>query len=156
MSAVAELRRITEIGVAVRDLERATALLVDLFGGQAGEVQRVDRYGMYFRMVRVGKVDFELMEPVGEAGVIADFLSARGEGLHHVAFAVADVDDAVRSLAGKGVQFVAERPEALALDVVDFAGRVFSEELRFAFSHPKSLFGVLFEFIEYPPDYATP
>ena len=82
--------------------------------------------------------------------------AGRGWHLARHQHPVDDVDDAVRSLAGKGVQFVAERPEALALDVVDFAGRVFSEELRFAFSHPKSLFGVLFEFIEYPPDYATP
>ena len=99
---------------------------------------------------------FELMEPVGDSGVIADFLDARGEGLHHVAFAVGDVDETVRALGARGVQFVAERPEELALDVIDFAGRPFSEELRFAFSHPKSLLGVLFEFIEYPPGYATP
>lgn len=156
MSGAALLRRITEIGVAVRDLEQATALLVDLFGGEAGDVQQVERYGMRFRMVRLGKVDFELMEPVSDSGVIADFLDARGEGLHHVAFAVGDVDEAVRALGEKGVQFVAERPEEIALDVVDFAGRPFSEELRFAFSHPKSLLGVLFEFIEYPPGYATP
>lgn len=156
MSGATLLRRITEIGVAVRDLEQATALLVDLFGGEAGDVQQVERYGMRFRMVRLGKVDFELMEPVGDSGVIADFLDARGEGLHHVAFAVGDVDETVRALGARGVQFVAERPEELALDVIDFAGRPFSEELRFAFSHPKSLLGVLFEFIEYPPGYATP
>jgi len=95
-------------------------------------------------------VDFELMEPTGEHGVIADFLRKRGPGLHHVAFAVRDVEGGAKRLAGKGVRFVEEAPFALRLAGVDFAGRAFDADAKITFAHPASLLGVLFEFIEYP------
>lgn len=152
-----DVRRITEVGVAVRDLEAATALLVDLLGGEAGPVVEVERYAMRFRMVRVGKVDFELMEPTGDGGVIADFLARRGEGLHHVAFAVDDLDDAMATLRTKKVAWVDPEPMANRMPVMDYAGRMFDDgEIRFAFTQPKSILGILFEFIQYPEGYATP
>ena len=107
-------------------------------------------------MCRVGKVDFELMEPTGETGVIADFLAKRGEGLHHVAFAVDDINDMMRTLGKKNVQFVADAPMRLNMDAVDFAGRRFSDDIQFTFSQPASILGILFEFIEYPKGYETP
>lgn len=153
-----DIRRITEVGVAVRDLTAATALLVDLLGGVAGPVIEVERYAMRFRMVRVGKVDFELMEPTGDGGVIADFLAKRGEGLHHVAFAVDDLEGTMATLRAKQVAWVDPEPISSPMaEVVDYAGRTFADaEIRFAFSHPRSILGILFEFIQYPPGYATP
>jgi len=151
-----DIRRITEVGVAVRDLEQAISLFRDLLGAEVGPATEVPRYGMRFCMCRVGKVDFELMAPTGEAGVIAEFLEKRGQGLHHVGFAVDDVEDTMRTLGGKGMRFVDEAPIGADLDVVDYAGRAFSEEIRFAFSHPASLVGILLEFIEYPNGYETP
>ncbi|MEM7254585.1 MAG: VOC family protein [Pseudomonadota bacterium] len=150
------MKRITEIGVAVRDLDQATNLLVQLFDGTVGEAIVVERYDMRFRMVRVGKIDFELMEPLGESGVIADFLSRRGEGLHHIAFAVDDIDETMTELGAKGVSFVDPEPLQNELAVVDYAGRYFRDDLRFAFSTPKSILGILFEFIQYPEGYQTP
>lgn len=151
-----DIQRITEVGVAVRDLEQATRLFVDLFNAEAGEVMEVARYSMRFRMCRVGKVDFELMAPIGDSGVIADFLARRGEGLHHVAFAVKDVEETMGSLGAKGVRFVADSPMREHLDVVDYAGRKFSEDIQFTFSQPASILGILFEFIQYPESYETP
>ena len=151
-----EMRRITEIGVAVRDLEQATTLLVDLFGATAGDCIEVAEYDMRFRMCRLGKIDFELMEATGDTGVIADFIAKRGEGLHHIAFAVDDIDATVGELGRKGVRFVDDAPMAKRLPAVDYAGRVFDEEIQFTFSHPSSILGILFEFIQYPRDYATP
>ncbi len=151
-----DMRRITEVGVAVRDLEAATALLGDLLGGTAGPVIDVPRYDMRFRMVRVGKVDFELMEPTGPTGVIADFLAKRGEGLHHIAFAVDSIEATMAELGSKGVAFVDDKPLALHADLLDYAGRRITGDIRFAFSFPKSILGILFEFIEYPEGYETP
>ena len=54
------LKKITEVGIAVKDLEKTTKLLVDLLGGKAGEIIDVGIYGMRFRMVRLGNVDFEI------------------------------------------------------------------------------------------------
>ncbi len=151
-----DIKRITEVGVAVRDLEQATALFVDLFNAVASDVTEVPAYGMRYRMCRVGKVDFELMAPTGETGVIADFLAKRGEGLHHIAFAVDDVAATMASLRGKAVRFVDEAPLSQVLPAVDFAGRAFADELQFTFSHPTSILGILFEFIQYPAGYQTP
>lgn len=151
-----DMRRITEVGVAVRDLERATALFVELFNADIGDIIKVERYAMHYRMCRVGKVDFELMAPTGDTGVIAEFLAKRGEGLHHIAFAVDDIKDTMGTLGKKGVQFVDDAPIRAQLDVVDYAGRVFCDDLQFTFSHPASILGILFEFIQYPEGYQAP
>ena len=111
-----DIERITEVGIAVADLEQATRLLVDLLGATAEPVRVVERYQMRYRMCRLGKVDFELMEPLGDRGVIADFLRKRGPGLHHVAFAVKDIEGGASALASKGVRFVEEAPFALRLE----------------------------------------
>jgi methylmalonyl-CoA epimerase len=152
-----DVRRITEVGVAVRDLDAATSLLVDLLGGEAGPLVEVERYTMRFRMVRVGKVDFELMEPTAPSGVIHDFLQRRGEGLHHIAFAVDDLDDTMATLRAKQVAWVDPEPMANRMPATDYAGRTFADsEIRFAFTQPKSILGILFEFIQYPEGYQTP
>lgn len=151
-----DIRRITEVGIAVRDLERATRLFVDLFDATVGEAVEVPRYDMRFRMCRVGKVDFEVMEAIGGQGVIADFLKQRGEGLHHIAFAVDDLGDTMQTLGGKGVRFVDDAPIRLQMSGVDYAGRVFSDDIQFTFSHPASVLGILFEFIQYPDGYQAP
>ena len=148
-----DIQRITEVGVAVHDLEAATALFVELFGATASDVYTVDRYQMRYRMCRVGKVDFELMEPTGESGVIADFLNKRGQGLHHIAFAVDDIAAGMDSLRKKGVSFVDEAPVPVYLEGEDFAGRSFSGDVKLAFSYPRSILGILFEFLEYPAGY---
>ncbi len=151
-----DIRRITEVGIAVHDLDQAVALFEHLFGAEVGELIDVPLYDMRFRMCRVGKVDFEVMEPTAERGVIADFLAKRGEGLHHIAFAVDDIDDTMSSLGAKGVRFVAEHPVTNRMPMIDYAGRRFDEDISFTFSHPTSIVGILFEFIQYPDGYATP
>ena len=148
-----EIERITEIGVAVNDLEQATRLFVDLLGATAEPVRVVERYQMRYRMCRLGKVDFELMEPLGNEGVIADFLRKRGPGLHHVAFAVHDIDAGASALAARGVRFVEEAPFELRLQGTDFAGRCFDDDVKITFAHPASMLGVLFEFLQYPAGY---
>ncbi len=150
-----DIERITEVGVAVRDLEQATRLFVDVLGATAEPVRVVERYQMRYRMCRLGQVDFELMEPLGEEGVIADFLRKRGPGLHHVAFAVHDVDAGARTLRSRGVRFVEEAPFAMRLEGVDFAGRPFDGDAKITFAHPASFLGVLLEFIEYPAGYQS-
>ncbi|MDH4383417.1 MAG: VOC family protein [Gammaproteobacteria bacterium] len=151
-----DIRRITEVGIAVRDLAQATALFEHLFNASVGELIEVPRYAMHYRMCRVGKVDFEVMAPTGDTGVIADFLQKRGEGLHHIAFAVDDIQSTMNTLRKKNVRFVDDAPVREKLGFEDFAGRKFSEDIQFAFSHPASILGILFEFIQYPEGYQTP
>jgi methylmalonyl-CoA/ethylmalonyl-CoA epimerase len=96
------------------------------------------------------------MAPTGDTGVIADFLQKRGEGLHHIAFAVDDIQSTMNTLRKKNVRFVDDAPVREKLGFEDFAGRKFSEDIQFAFSHPASILGILFEFIQYPEGYQTP
>ena len=104
------LKNITEVGVAVRDLEKTTRMLVDILGGEAGEVLDVPAFGMRFRMVRLGNVDLELMEPSDQDGMIAKFIQTKGEGLHHIAFAVDDIEESIMQLKEKGCKLVNEKP----------------------------------------------
>ena len=62
----------------------------------------------------------------------------------------------MKCLGRKGVSFVDDAPIVQHLDLIDYAGREFSHDIKFAFSQPKSILGILFEFIQYPDGYATP
>lgn len=137
------MKQITEVGVAVKNLEKATNILVDLLGAEAGEIITVKRYGMRYRMCRLGNVDIELMEPLDDRGVIAKFIKSRGEGLHHVAFAVDNLEKHLARLKEKGAELIDEEPKEL------HGGR-------YAFLHPSSFMGVMFELIEYPEGYQLP
>lgn len=145
---------ITEVGVAVRDLDAAVRHYTERLGAVAGPVQLFEPYGMSFCMCRVGNVDFELMAPLGEGGIIAGFLERYGEGLHHVGFAVDDVAATQDELSKKGLGFVDAAPRRTRFLMRDFAGRDHDGEAAFAFSRPSSLAGALLEFIQYPPGFA--
>ena len=136
-----DINRITEIGIAVHDLDAATHLFVELFGATPGEVFNIDRYQMRYRMCRVGKIDFELMEPTAKTGVIADFLKKRGQGLHHIAFAVDDLAHGMQTMQEKGVAFIDDAPVPVHLEGEDFAGRSFAGDVQLAFAHPRSILG---------------
>ena len=134
------LKNITEIGVAVRDLEKTTRILVDAFQGQVGAIYDVPIFGMRFRMVRIGDIDLELMEPTSDKGVIAKFLNAKGEGMHHIAFAVENLESQAEELKKAGYALVNEKPlEMLGAKVT--------------FLHPKGFSGLSIELIEYPTDW---
>ena len=148
-----KIKRITEVGVVVKDLDKAVGLMKDLFGAETGEITTVELYNMRFCMCRLGQVDFELMEAIDDHGVIADFLKKRGEGLHHVAFAVDDLDSGMNTLKEKRVCFVSEQALTVEGHGRDMAGNEIAGEGKFTFSLPSSILGVLFEFIEYPEGY---
>ena len=138
-----KLKKITEIGVAVKNLEKATKLFVDFLGAEAGEIITVERYQMRYRMCRLGNVDFELMAPLGDEGVIAKFIEGKGEGFHHIAFAVDDLDETLSFLKEKGVGLIDETPQQL------HGGK-------YLFVHPSSFLGIMFELIEYAEDVQLP
>lgn len=148
------IRGITEVGIAVRDLASATRLLAERLGAVVGPVQRFEPYGMEFCMCRVGNVDFEVMAPLDDSGVIARFLARRGEGLHHIGFAVDDVVASQAQMTQRGLAFVQDSPRRQRFLVSDFTGEAVNAECSFTFSRPDSLLGLLLEFIEYPPGFA--
>lgn len=131
------MKEITEVGVAVKNLEKTTRILVDVLGGEAGDVFDMPMFGMRFRMVRLGNVDFELMEPTDDDGLIARFIRTKGEGIHHVAFSVDRLSEEVDRLREKGCPLINNEPFEI------FGGKV-------SFLHPRSFSGVAIELVEYP------
>ena len=133
------VERVLEVGIAVRDLDKAIKLFTEVLGLTAGEMEIYERYNMRFNLCRLGDVYFELIEPTASEGPIAKFIESYGEGLHHIALKVSNIEETMTQLKGKGIQFTEESPLHLQVNY----GRV-----KFVFAHPQSLHGVLLELIE--------
>ena len=92
------IKRITEIGVAVKHLTLAGNEFHEILGAQGGIVLDSPEYDMAVQMFRAGNIEFELMQPASPQGIIAQFLKKRGEGLHHLAFEVAGLQRILKEL----------------------------------------------------------
>lgn len=132
------IKRILEIGIAVKHAGPAAQRLVDILDAKRGPILTAKEYGMKAHMLRVGNVEFELMEPFGNSGLIHHFIQQRGEGLHHIAFQVKDISSAIEYMKKRGVQVINEEPVSI-------------EGIKATFLHPASLEGVLIELIQGEP-----
>lgn len=125
------------IGIAVRDLEAARANYKRLGLEEVGR-EELPEQGVELVIFELGGARLELLRPLGE-GPLARFLERRGEGLHHLAIAVADIEEELERLREAGVRLVDEEPRRGAGGT------------RIAFIHPKSMGGVLIELVEHGP-----
>jgi methylmalonyl-CoA/ethylmalonyl-CoA epimerase len=135
--------RLHHVGVVVSDLDAALDRYGRL-GFAGGERFALPEQGVTAATFRAGVGYLELIEPTDPDGPIARFLAKRGEGLHHVAYGVADLAAALRRLADLGVRLIDEAP------------RVGAHGWRIAFVHPESCHGVLTELVEVPIDVMEP
>ncbi len=129
---------IEHIGIAVASLEEAIPRFRLLLGTDCYAVEDVADQKVRTAFFKVGQTKIELLESTAPDGPIAKFIEKRGEGVHHIAFAVTGLDAALARLEGEGLQ------------LIDRKGRVGAEGLRIAFLHPKSCHGVLAELCEHP------
>jgi len=129
------IKKVHHVGIAVKDLKESVALFERLLGMKAhvedAPCQKVTE--AIFRFAQGLEID--LVEPTGPDSAVAKFLEKRGEGLHHIAFEVDDIDKDLRAMEGKGVQLIDKQGR----DGV--AGKI-------GFLHPKSVNGVLVELIQ--------
>ena len=132
------LNRIYHLGYAVEDIEAASRFYRENFGVEPTEPEVVEEQGIVATMFRVGESMIELVQPTRPDSPVGRFLERRGEGVHHVAYQVADLEAALCELKRNGVELVDEEP------------RVGAGGTRVAFVHPKSAFGVLTELVELP------
>lgn len=132
------LKKIYHLGYAVEDLEAASRFYRTHFGAEPGEPEEVPEQGIVATMFRVGESMIELVQPTRPDSPVAKFLAKRGEGFHHVAFAVDDLEAALSHLKGAGVELIDETP------------RIGAGGSRMAFVHPAGAFGVLTELVELP------
>jgi methylmalonyl-CoA/ethylmalonyl-CoA epimerase len=128
--------QIDHIGIAVADLDAATAFYEGAFGVEGWERIELPEQHMRVAVAHVGHSLIELIAPTSEAASFAKFLRERGPGMHHIAYRVADIDAALASLRAQGVQLIDERP------------RRGIHNTRVAFVHPKAAMGVLVELVE--------
>jgi methylmalonyl-CoA/ethylmalonyl-CoA epimerase len=103
------LDRIDHVGVAVSDLEAGIALYEGTLGMPLAYRERVESQGVEAALLDVGEGHVELLQPLGPETVVGKFIERRGEGLHHVAYAVEDIDATLRRLKGAGVELIDER-----------------------------------------------
>ncbi len=132
------LGRIYHLGYAVEDIDAAARFYAENFGAEPSEREVVEEQGIVARMFRVGESQIELVQPTHPDSPVGRFLAKHGEGFHHVAFEVEDLEAALAGLRGNGVELVDERP------------RIGAGGTRMAFVHPKGAFGVLTELVELP------
>ena len=128
--------RIHHLGVAVRSIDQALSLYRDALGMQVAHETVVEAEKVKVAMLRAGEPSIELLEPTEPDSVIAKFLDRKGEGLHHVAMEVEDLDAAVERLRARGARLIHAEP------------RIGAEGYRYVFVHPESAGGVLLELLE--------
>ena len=134
-----ELSHIEHLGIAVKNLEEAIPYYENILGLKCYSIEEVADQKVKTAFFKVGQTKIELLEPTSPESTIAGFIEKRGEGIHHLAFAVADgVANALAEVEGKGVR------------LIDKAPRKGAEGLNIAFLHPKSTGGVLTELCENP------
>jgi methylmalonyl-CoA/ethylmalonyl-CoA epimerase len=132
------LEKIHHLGYAVQSIEAASRFYEVNFDVELSGPETVEGQGIVATMFRVGGSAVELMQPTRPDSPVGKFLAKRGEGFHHVAFEVEDLEATLARLKSNGVQLVDEEPK------VGVGGT------RTAFVHPKGAFGVLTELVELP------
>ena len=133
------ISHIEHLGIAVKSLEEAIPYYENILGMKCYSIEEVADQKVKTAFFKVGQTKLELLEPTSDESPIAKFIEKRGEGIHHLAFAVEDgVANALAEIEGKGVR------------LIDKAPRKGAEGLNIAFIHPKSTHGVLTEFCEKP------
>ncbi len=128
--------RIDHIGVAVEDIDAALALYRDSFEMELAHRETVESQGVEAILLDVGEGHVELLAPLGPDTPVGKYLAKKGAGLHHVAYAVDDIDAALKSVVAAGIQLIDSEP------------RVGIRGSRVAFLHPRSTGGVLTEIVE--------
>ena len=133
------ISHLEHLGIAVKSLEEAIPYYENILGLKCYSIEEVADQKVKTAFFKVGQTKIELLEPTSEDSTIAKFIEKRGEGRHHMAFAIEDgVANALAEVEAKGVR------------LIDKAPRKGAEGLNIAFLHPKSTCSVLTELCENP------
>ncbi len=140
-----DIRQIDHIGVAVKDLDKYLNVFGEILGLEIHDFEEADPYeGLRIAFAKIGEADFEFLqdrmpdmdEKVTDQGDISRWIEKKGEGIHHIAVRVDDIDATIQEVKAKGLR------------VLDEKGRPGARGSRVAFIHPKSTGGILIHFVE--------
>ena len=127
------MKKIEHIGIAVKNIENATKIYTSLLGSSPYKMEEVKSEGVKTSFFKIGNNKIELLEAINPDSAIAKFIEKRGEGVHHIAFAVDDIQSEIVRLKNEGFIVLNETPKKGA------------DNKLVAFLHPKSTEGVLVE-----------
>ncbi|MDD2636714.1 MAG: methylmalonyl-CoA epimerase [Bacteroidales bacterium] len=131
-----DLTHIEHIGIAVKSIDEAKKYYENVLGLKCYSVEEVTDQKVKTAFFKIGQTKIELLESTDPEGPIGKFIEKKGEGIHHIAFAVNGIENALQSLDKDGIRLIDQKP------------RKGAEGLDIAFLHPKSTFGVLTELCE--------
>jgi len=130
-------KKIDHIGVAVKNIEDSLHIFKDILGMEYSGEEVVNEQDVKVAFFPVGESEIELLESTSPEGTIAKYIEKKGEGIHHIAFEVEDLDAILEDLQKKGVRLIDREP------------RYGAGGARIAFLHPKSTNGILVELCEH-------
>ncbi len=129
-----KIKRIEHIGIAVSNLEEAIKYWEEVMGLKCYNIEEVVDQKVKTAFFKVGEVKIELLEATSPESSVASFIEKKGQGVHHIAFAVENTNEALKEVEQEGVR------------LIDKEARQGAECLKIGFLHPKSTLGVLTEF----------
>jgi len=130
-----KIKRIAHIGVAVKDTDKSKSLYQDIFSLPVPHEERLGELKIAF--VNIGQTNMELVQSTDPNGVMNKFIEKKGEGIHHIAFEVENIDQALEELKANGVP------------LIDQQARPGAHQARIAFLNPKGTNGILIELVQY-------
>ena len=130
------MKKVDHIGIAVRDLNAVLPYYTDTLGLSLLKIEEVESQNVRVAFIDAGNVKLELLEPMDEQNAIFKFLEKKGEGIHHIAFGVVNIEQRMEELRENGVRLLSDKPSPGAGGAM------------VAFLHPKSSNGVLYELCE--------
>lgn len=133
------MKKIEHIGIAVKDIEQANKIYSQLFGNPPYKSEEVTSENVITSFFRNGPNKIELLQATNESSAIAKYIDKRGEGIHHIAFAVEDIYSEMKRLSKEGFIILNESP------------KVGADNKLVCFIHPKSANGVLIELCQERP-----
>lgn len=133
-----KITHIEHIGIAVKSIEEQLPYYEGILGLKCYNIETVEDQKVKTAFFRIGETKIELLEPTSEESTIAKFIEKRGEGIHHIAYATEDLNEALKEVESKGVR------------LIDQQARGGAEGLSIAFLHPKTTGSVLTELCEHP------
>lgn len=127
------MKKIEHIGIAVRDINSSNDLFASLFGKEHYKIEDVESEGVKTSFFKCGPNKIELLQATDKNSPIAKFIEKKGEGIHHIAFAVDNIEKEIKRLTNEGFKMIHDTPKKGA------------DNKLIAFLHPKSTNGVLIE-----------
>ena len=127
------MKKIEHIGIAVQDIETSRKLFTKIFGKDSYKSEKVESEGVITSFFQIGESKIELVAATTEESIVSKFLEKWGEGMHHVAFAVENIEQEMTRLKNEGIRLLNESPKEGA------------DNKMICFLHPQDTNGVLIE-----------